>query len=136
LSRRIAELRPRPEVLISASAMGIYGDRGDEQLTEESPIGDPRQDFLVSVCRDWEAAAEPARQAGVRVMHPRFSVVLGTAGGALSRLLPIFKSGLAGKIGAGTQWMSWIAIDDAVAILVRALDDAALQGPVNVTSPQ
>jgi uncharacterized protein (TIGR01777 family) len=135
LSRAAARLQPHPRVLISASAMGIYGDRGDEQLTESSPIGDPTRDFLVSVCRDWEAAAEPARQAGIRVIHPRFAVVLGTAGGALARLLPIFRAGLGGRVGAGTQWMSWITLDDTAAILARALGSPGLEGPLNVSSP-
>ncbi|HEX2610332.1 MAG TPA: NAD-dependent epimerase/dehydratase family protein, partial [Gemmatimonadales bacterium] len=88
LSRAIARLQPRPEVMVSASAIGIYGDRGDQELRETSPVGDPARDFLVSVCLGWEAAAEEARQAGIRVVHPRFGVVLGREGGALKKMLP------------------------------------------------
>jgi uncharacterized protein len=136
LSRAIAQLEPRPEVMVSASAIGIYGDRGDERLTETSPIGDPARDFLVSVCMEWEAAAEDARHAGIRVVHPRFGVVLGRAGGALKKMLPAFRAGLGGRIGPGTQWMSWISLDDTVEILGEMLGDRTFHGPVNVTAPQ
>jgi uncharacterized protein (TIGR01777 family) len=136
LSRAIARLEPRPEVMVSVSAIGIYGDRGDERLTETSPIGDPARDFLVSVCMEWEAAAEDARHAGIRVVHPRLGVVLGRAGGALEKMLPPFRAGLGSRIGPGTQWMSWISLDDTVEILAEMLGDRTLHGPVNVTAPQ
>jgi uncharacterized protein (TIGR01777 family) len=120
--------------MISASAVGIYGDRGDEILTEESPPG-PAHDFLVATGRQWEAAAEPARAAGVRVVHPRFGLVLSRRGGALGRMLLPFRLGLGGRLGQGSQWMSWISIDDAVGALVFLLTNEAAIGPVNVTSP-
>src|SRR4051812_8749454 len=135
LSQALSRLQPRPEVLISASAIGIYGDRGNELLTESSAPGNPEQDFLVRVCLDWEAAAEPARDAGIRVVHPRFGVVLSRKGGALAKLLPPFRLGLGGHQGHGYQWMSWIAIEDVVGALRHLLDDRQLSGPVNVTAP-
>jgi uncharacterized protein (TIGR01777 family) len=135
LSRAIARLQPRPEVMVSASAIGIYGDRGDQELTETSPVGDPARDFLVSVCLGWEAAAEEARQAGIRVVHPRFGVVLGREGGALKKMLPAFRAGLGSRIGPGTQWMSWIGLDETVEIIDHILGDRGLGGPVNVTAP-
>ena len=135
LSQALSRLQPRPEVLISASATGIYGDRGNELLTESSAPGNPDQDFLVRVCLEWEAAAEPARQAGIRVVHPRFGLVLSPAGGALAKLLPPFRLGLGGHQGHGYQWMSWIAIDDVVGAVRHLLHDRQLSGPVNVTAP-
>ncbi len=135
LSEALAGLRQPPRTLISASAVGIYGSRGDEILTEASPTGDPN-DFLVSVGRDWEAAAEPARAAGIRVVHPRFGVVLGPDGGALQRLLLPFRLGLGGRVGSGRQWMSWIAIHDAVTALRHIMATETLAGPINVTAPE
>jgi uncharacterized protein len=135
LSQTIAGLRRPPPVLISVSAVGIYGGRGDEILTEAASLGDPSRDFLASVCREWEAAADPARAAGVRVVHPRLGVVLSPAGGALSKLLLPFRLGLGGRVGPGSQWMSWIAIDDAVAVIQYALETGTVQGPVNATAP-
>lgn len=122
-----------PTVLVSASAVGIYGDAGDGTLTETSPVGD---DFLAQVCIAWEAAAEPARAAGIRVVHPRTGVVLSAGGGALERLLLPFRMGLGGPIGTGRQWMSWISLADAVAGLRRMIADPALEGPVNLVGPQ
>jgi uncharacterized protein (TIGR01777 family) len=136
LSTEIARLQPRPEVLVSASAVGIYGNRGDETLTEESPEGDPSRDFLVSVCQEWEAAADPARVAGIRVVHPRFGVVLSGAGGALKKMLSVFRFGLGGKLASGRQWMSWVSRADAVAIIGHALTDHTLAGAVNATAPE
>jgi uncharacterized protein (TIGR01777 family) len=136
LSETLAGLQRPPHVLISASAIGIYGDRGDEVLTEESPPGDPDRDFLVSVTREWEKAAEPARVEGIRVVHPRFGVVLSPAGGALRKILLPFRWGLGARLGNGKQWMSWISIDDAVEAVHQALVDDGLEGPVNVTSPE
>jgi hypothetical protein len=136
-SRAIAEaaagLRRRPEVLISASAIGIYGDRGDELLDEDSPL---RNGFLAEVGREWEAAMAPAVDAGIRVVHLRFGIVLSPAGGALARMLVPFLLGAGGPIGSGRQWMSWVSIDDAVDVIHEALLDARLAGPVNVTAPE
>src|SRR3712207_6401135 len=132
LSETIAGLPEPPEVLISASAVGYYGDRGNELLREES---EPGSDFLAEVCRAWEAAADPAREAGIRVVHPRNGIVLSTEGGALARTLPIFKLGGGGRIGSGRQWWSWVAIDDVVGAILHALTDDSAAGPVNVVSP-
>ena len=136
LSAALASLQVKPPVLISASAIGIYGDRGDQVLTEESPPGDPATEFLVSVCREWEAAADAARQAGIRVVHPRFGIVLSRSGGALAKMLPVFRLGLGGIAGDGKQWMSWISLDDAVGILLHAWRTDTLRGPVNATAPE
>ena len=136
LSEAIARASRRPAVLISASAIGIYGNRGDEVLDEESPLGDAGHDFLAAVGREWEAAADPARAAGIRVVHPRFGVVLSPKGGALSRMLLPFRLGLGGRLGGGSQWMSWISIDDAVNALLHLLQTDTLLGPVNVTAPE
>jgi uncharacterized protein (TIGR01777 family) len=136
LSAALASLQVKPPVLVSASAIGIYGDRGDEVLTEESPPGDLAREFLVSVCQKWEAAADAARQAGIRVVHPRFGVVLSRAGGALQKMLPVFRLGLGGITGDGKQWMSWLSLDDAVGILLHALRTDSLRGPVNATGPE
>jgi uncharacterized protein (TIGR01777 family) len=135
LADTIALLRRPPRVLISASAVGIYGDRGDETLTEASTFGHPSSDFLVSVCQEWEAAADAARAAGVRVVHPRFGLVLSAAGGALRKMLLPFRLGLGAQMGGGTQWLSWISIDDAVGAIHHALKTNGLSGPVNATAP-
>jgi uncharacterized protein len=135
LSDAIASLHRPPALLVSASAVGIYGNRGDETLTEASNIGDPRADFLVSVVREWEGAADSARASGVRVVHPRFGVVLSPAGGALKTMLLPFRLGLGGRLGTGRQWLSWISLDDAVDAIVRIIASPQLHGPVNVTAP-
>jgi uncharacterized protein (TIGR01777 family) len=128
--------RPRPpKVLVSTSAVGIYGSRGDEVLDETSALG-PRGDYFADLARDWEAAAHPARSAGIRVSHPRFGVVLSPRGGALARLLPPFRAGIGGPIGDGRMWMSWISVDDAIGAVYQALFSAALTGPFNVTAPE
>jgi len=132
LAERISALPTPPRVMVSTSAVGYYGDRGDEVLTEESG---PGTGFLPGVCREWEAAAEPARRAGIRVVHPRLGVVLSSESGALGTTLPIFKLGVGGKIGKGDQWVSWVAIDDVVGSIVHALTDEVVDGPVNVGSP-
>jgi uncharacterized protein (TIGR01777 family) len=132
LAEKIAGLPEPPEVMISASAVGYYGDRGNELLREESR---PGSDFLAEVCKAWEAAADPAREAGIRVVHPRFGLVLSTEGGALARTLPIFKLGGGGKIGSGRQWWSWVAIDDLIGAILHALTKDSVEGPVNVGSP-
>ena len=132
LAEGIAALATPPKVMVSTSAVGYYGDRGDEVLTEESA---PGTGFLPGVCREWEAAAEPARQAGIRVVYPRLGVVLSPEGGALGTTLPIFKLGGGGKIGKGDQWVSWVALDDVVGSIVHALTNESVEGPVNVGSP-
>ena len=130
LARVAAELDPHP-VLVSAGGVGIYGDRGDEILTEESALG---SSFLAGVGRAWEDAAEPAREAGVRVVSFRQGIVLSRGGGALERLLLPFRLGLGGRVGSGKQWWSWAALDDVVEAYRHALT-SDLQGVVNLTSP-
>jgi uncharacterized protein len=132
LARAIAQLRPAPAAFIVASAVGIYGDRGDEILDERSTLG---SGFLADVGRAWEAAAAPATNAGVRTVHTRFGIVLARAGGALAKMLPPFELGAGGKLGPGTQWMSWIAREDAVGVIEYVLTAGNLAGPVNVTAP-
>lgn len=132
LAESIAALSAPPRVMVSTSAVGYYGDRGDEVLTEESA---PGTGFLPEVCQEWEAAAESARQAGIRVVYPRLGVVLSPEGGALGTTLPIFKLGGGGKIGKGDQWVSWVALDDVVGSIVHALTNEGVEGPVNVGSP-
>ena len=134
LSEAAAGLPHPPRVMISASAVGIYGHRGDEILTEESLPG-PADDFLVATGRQWEAAADAARAAGIRVVHPRFGLVLSRRGGALGRMLLPFQLGVGGRLGPGSQWMSWISIDDAVSALIFLMKNEGAVGPVNVTSP-
>jgi uncharacterized protein (TIGR01777 family) len=136
LSDTLARLSPPPQVLVSVSAIGIYGNRGDEILTEGSPPGNPARDFLASVCLQWEAAAGVARAAGIRVVHPRLGVVLSPAGGALTKLLLPFRLGLGGRLGGGSQWMSWISLVDVVHVLRHCLLQEKLEGPVNVTAPE
>ena len=131
LARTLAGLDHAPSALVSASAVGFYGARGDEILTEESAPGD---DFMAGVCIRWEAATAPAAAAGMRVAHLRSGVVLSPSGGALARMLLPFKLGLGGRIGRGTQYMSWITLPDEVAAIVHVLD-SDLVGPVNLTAP-
>ena len=133
LSETLAKLERRPEVLVSASAVGFYGSRGDETLTERSASGD---DFLSEVCRQWELSTQAAAQSGVRVVNLRFGVILSGGGGALKKMLFPFRMGLGGKLGDGRQYMSWVAIDDAVGAIEHALTNKALHGPVNVVSPE
>jgi uncharacterized protein len=132
LCETLATLRRPPRVLVSASAIGFYGDRGEEELNEESPSG---IGFLPEVCREWEAATEPARLAGVRVVSTRFGIILSPKGGALSKMLPPFRLGMGGRIGDGRQWMSWIALDDAVGCIYHALVKKSVRGPVNAVAP-
>ena len=128
---------PRPpRVLLSASGIGAYGDRGDEILTEASSTVDAPPDFFVSLAREWEGATEPARAAGIRVVITRMGVVLTPAGGALQRMLPPFRLGVGGPLGSGTQWLSWVAMDDALGAMHHALMSEDLSGPVNVASPE
>jgi uncharacterized protein (TIGR01777 family) len=132
LAEAIAALDAPPAVLITASAMGIYGDRGDEPLDEESTGG---TGFLADVVRGWEAATAPAAEAGVRVVNLRFGVVLSPSGGALGRMLLPVRLGAGGRLGSGKQWMSWVALSDAVRAIRFAIDDEALRGAVNVVAP-
>jgi uncharacterized protein (TIGR01777 family) len=121
----------RPRVLVCASAIGIYGSRGDEMLKEDSP---PAEDFLARVVVDWEKAAQSAEALGIRVVSLRFGVVLGK-GGALSKMLPPFKLGIGGRLGSGKQWTSWIHIDDAVNLILFALENGQVRGAINATAP-
>jgi hypothetical protein len=123
--------RQPPSTLVVASATGIYGDQGDEVLDESSA---PGSGFLADLCRQWEAAAQPAVDAGIRVVHARFGVVLGPGAGALSKMLPLFRLGLGGRLGSGKQWMSWISLSDVVAAILFILETPSLTGPINVCS--
>ncbi len=132
LCETLARLDRRPQALVSASAVGYYGDRGEEWVTEESAAG---AGFLADVCKQWEAATLPAREAGIRVVNLRIGVVLSTAGGALARMLPTFRFGLGGRLGAGRQYMSWITLDDLVAAIEHLLFASQTAGPVNAVAP-
>jgi hypothetical protein len=132
LSGTLATLRQPPKVLVSASAIGYYGDRGDSLLTESSESGNG---FLPEICREWEAATEPAVAAGIRVVNLRFGVILSRKGGALTKMLTPFRLGLGGVIGSGRQWMSWIAIDDVIGVICHVLATESLRGPVNTVAP-
>jgi uncharacterized protein len=127
------KLADKPNILVSASAIGYYGNRGDEALTEESKPGD---DFLARVCQEWEAEAVKAETLGMRVVRTRFGIILAKHGGALPQMMRPFKFGAGGRVGSGQQWMSWITLDDAVAVLRYALENRAMSGAVNVVSPQ
>jgi uncharacterized protein (TIGR01777 family) len=132
LARTVATLDPRPRVLVSASAMGIYGDRGDERLPDGAS---PGRGFLATLGQAWEAATEPARAAGIRVAFPRTGLVLHPDAGALARMLPPFRLGVGGPLGTGRQWMSWVTLDDLIAILHHLLLRDDLAGPFNATAP-
>jgi uncharacterized protein (TIGR01777 family) len=133
LAQTLASLKNPPQTLLVASATGIYGDRGDEILDESSA---PGHGFLAEVCQQWEAAAKPAVDAGIRVVHLRLGVVIGPGAGALAKLVPLFRLGLGGRLGSGRQWMSWISLADAVSAMLFALDTPSLSGPLNFTAPQ
>ena len=133
LAEALAGLDARPPVLVSGAAVGVYGDRGDEQLTEASP---PGAGFLAEVVVDWEAAAAPASAAGIRVPRIRTGIVLAADGGALPRLVRLCRFGVLGKLGGGRQWMSWISLEDEVAAIRFLLSpECDLEGPVNLTAP-
>jgi uncharacterized protein len=132
LSECLSWLKRPPRLMVSASAIGYYGDRANEVLREESA---PGAGFLSVVCREWEAATEPAAQRGIRTVLLRTGVVLSSAGGALGQMLPPFRMGLGGKLGSGRQYMSWIAMDDFVGIVSHALSTPGLNGPVNAVAP-
>lgn len=131
LARALAGLARKPSVLVNASAVGLYGDRGDERLDEVSA---PGEGFLAGVVREWEAATAPAADAGIRVVLPRFGVVLSASGGALAKMLPPFRLGAGGPLGGGRQWMSWISLDDALAIVALAIHDERISGPLNAVA--
>jgi uncharacterized protein len=134
LAQTLAGLDSPPPVLVSGSAVGWYGDRGTEVLTEASAAPEP-PDFLAEVAREWEAATAPAEQAGIRTVHLRTGIVLSGDGGALARLALPFKLGVGGRTGSGRQYMSWVHIDDEVGAILHAIAHAELSGPVNVTAP-
>lgn len=129
----VRKLKHKPYALISASAIGYYGDRGSDLITEKTPAG---QDFLAQVCKDWEREASHARELGVRVASIRIATVLGRDGGALKEMLPPFKLGIGGKFGNGKQWMSWIHVEDLVRLFLFASDNATVAGTLNGSSPQ
>lgn len=132
LVRVFRDLKQPPKLLLCASATGIYGDRGDELLTEASPLG---HGFLSETCVAWEAAADTAKSLGIRVTHLRFGVVLSGKGGALKQMLPIFRLGVGGRLGSGRQWMSWIALPDVAQAVLHLLDAPAMEGSVNFVAP-
>ena len=133
LTEALAGLKHQPKILASASAIGFYGNRGDEILNEKNP---PSSGFLAETCVEWEAAAEPARQAGINVVHLRSGIILSPKGGALAKMLPPFKLGVGGKIGSGNQHMSWISITDVVGAILHVLKSDELRGPINIVSQQ
>ncbi len=132
LAEALAAMERKPRVLVSASAVGIYGDRDDEALTEASA---PGAGFLAETARAWEAATAPAAEAGIRVVHPRFGMILTPAGGALARMLPVFELGGGGRLGGGRQWWSWVSLDDALDLVLHALATPSLSGPINAVAP-
>ncbi|HSW38005.1 MAG TPA: TIGR01777 family oxidoreductase [Acidobacteriota bacterium] len=133
LAESLARHSEPPGVFLSVSAVGYYGNRGDEWLDEESG---PGRGFLPDLCRRWEAATEPAAARGIRVVIPRLGMVLSAAGGALPIMLPVFRRGIGGRLGSGRQFMSWIVIDDLLGVIEHALSHDSVQGPVNAVSPQ
>lgn len=132
LAEALSRLARPPKVFLSASAIGYYGDRGEDPITEESAPGDG---FLAEVCRAWEESTTPARAAGIRTALLRIGVVLTPRHGALAQLLPVFKAGVGGRVGNGKQYMSWIALDDVLGAILRCLADPSIEGPVNLTAP-
>ncbi len=133
LATALAQCVKRPRVLVCASAIGFYGSRGDEILREDSP---PGSGFLADVSREWEAAAQPAREAGIRVVHMRFGMIASPTGRALKQMLLPFKLGLGGRLGSGRQHMSWISLDDTVGAIEYAMLTDSLAGPVNTVAPE
>lgn len=132
LAGALAKLSYPPRVFLCASALGYYGDRGSEQLIESSSIG---EGFLPKVCGDWEAATQPAAQKGIRVVNLRFGAVLDSRGGMLDQMLPLFRWGLGGYVGRGEQFVSWVVRRDVLRVIQLAIENIAVKGPVNVTSP-
>jgi len=132
LVEAVARMETKPRVMVAASAIGFYGDRGEETLTEDSASG---TGFLAEVCREWEAASEPAGKAGVRVVHIRTGIVLSEHSGALGQMLLPFRLGLGGRLGSGRQWMSWIHVDDIVGAVRHGLSHETVRGAVNLVGP-
>lgn len=132
LSEAISKLSNPPATFVSASAIGFYGNRGEEQLSEESG---PGNDFLADVCQEWEASTVAARTKGIRTVLARFGIILDQEGGALEKMLTPFKMGIGGKVGDGKQWMSWIALDDVVHGLLFVIEQPSISGPVNFVAP-
>ncbi|MGY8777336.1 MAG: TIGR01777 family oxidoreductase, partial [Longimicrobiales bacterium] len=132
LSRTLATMKNGPRVLVSASAVGFYGDQGKKVITEAAPAG---KGFLAEVCRGWEGATNPAERAGLRVVTLRTGVALSPKGGALGQMLLPFKMGAGGRLGSGKQYVSWIDLDDLLGVILHAIQDDSLSGPVNATSP-
>jgi uncharacterized protein (TIGR01777 family) len=132
LVESLSKVETKPEVLVCASAMGFYGESGDTEFTEDSP---PGNDFLAEVCQDWELEAQRAEALGIRVVRVRLGHVLGKGGGLLQTMLPPFYMGLGGRLGSGTQWMSWIHIDDVAGIILYAIENQQVNGPLNATAP-
>jgi uncharacterized protein (TIGR01777 family) len=133
LAETLARMERPPRVLVCASAVGFYGDRGSEILDETSP---PGTGFLPHVCQEWEAAALPARDAGIRVVWTRFAIIMSRKGGALATMLPVFRAGWGGKFGSGEQYFPWVSLDDVVGAIDLALVDEKMVGPINVAAPQ
>jgi len=132
IAHTAARLSPPPRVLVCASAVGYYGNRGDEKLTEDSR---PGRGFLAEVCKAWELAAAPARRAGIRVVHLRQGVALSPDGGALQLMLPAFRAGAGGRLGSGRQYFPWIGLDDTLGLILHAIVTPQVRGPINVTAP-
>jgi hypothetical protein len=132
LAEAATKAAQRPGVFISASAVGYYGDRGDEILREDSPSG---AGFAAEICRQWETATQPAAKAGIRTAQMRLGVVMSADGGALPKMLPPFRLGLGGRLGSGRQWWSWVAVQDVVGAIDQVLNHDAVQGPVNTVAP-
>jgi uncharacterized protein len=133
IARAIAELDVKPRVLVSASAVGYYGDTGDRVVEESTPAGN---DFLAGLCVEWEQAAAPAAAAGIRVVHPRTGLVVSAKGGAWSQLFPLFRAGIGGRLGSGRQYWPFISLDDHVAALRFAIDNDEVTGPLNFSAPE
>ena len=132
LSETLARLNRPPSLFLSASAIGYYGNRGDELLTETSA---PANDFLSSVCIEWEQASKPAAEKGIRTVNMRFGIILDANEGALAKMLTPFRMGVGGRVGSGKQWMSWIALDDVVGAIKFVMEDNSVSGPVNFVAP-
>ncbi len=132
ISEALAQAAKRPALLVSASAIGIYGDRGDQVLVEQSS---PGEGFLAEVCREWESATRAAAKAGIRTVQARFGIVLSRSGGALAKMLGPFRLGIGGNLGSGRQWWSWVAVDDVIGAIEHVMKTETLEGPVNVVSP-
>lgn len=133
LVESLGRMKAKPRVLVSASAVGIYGDRGEEVLTEESSLG---EGFLAAVCREWEEETKKAEALGIRVVTVRIGVVLAKEGGALATMMPLFKAGIAGPLASGGQWMPWLHIDDTVGLLLHAAKTESLRGAINACAPE